>query len=241
MKRKNSLIPNGFTLIELLIVIVIIAVLVALSLMGYTRMKTAADGVGIVTNLRQLQAANMSYATDNNGRFASYYIRDENGSKVYWHRNPEFLGYFTGDNSQLSKPNPSLNVSPSLLDPIVIRARARAYTVIPASYGMNSEFMPKRDDEDTARYIEVSRLSDPPRSAAFVTCTDGSAKYKGRKLWDKSPVEGKTTDGKMAFRHKNNAVVVYFDGHTGFITRADIDRFDASGGKNNIFWNADGL
>lgn len=238
MTRKPKHLPSGFTLVELLVVITIILVLAALSFLGFGRIRMAADTANTVSNMRQLQTANVSYATDHNGHYASYYNRDQKGAKVYWYRTPEFLAYLTGDDSQLSESDPSLDVPLNLLDPTVVRARQRWFDNVAASYGMNNEFMTKRNPEDTERYIEMNGVTDPSRSFAFITATDSSAKYAGRTLWWNSPVEGKTTDGKMAFRHGNKAIAVYFDGSTGFITKGDIERIDAKGGKNNIFWKA---
>ena len=58
---------------------------------------------------------------------------------------------------------------------------------------------------------------------------------------DEAAVEGKTPDGKIAYRHDGKAAVTYFDGHAGMISMADMKRIDEAGtansGKNNIFWD----
>ncbi len=83
MKNPIHRRTSGFTLVELLVVISIIAVLATLTFLGFTRMRAAADKATTVSNIRQLQGANQSYATDHNGRYASYYIINENGVRGY--------------------------------------------------------------------------------------------------------------------------------------------------------------
>ncbi|NQX01438.1 DUF1559 domain-containing protein [bacterium] len=59
---------KGFTLVELLVVITIIVVLAALSTVGVSKVRSAARGATCTSNLRQIGAAMLSYATDHNGQ-----------------------------------------------------------------------------------------------------------------------------------------------------------------------------
>lgn len=237
MKKTSARFTLGFTLVELLVVIVIIATLAALSFLGITRMRAAGNAATSVKNIRQLQIANVSYATDHNGRYASYFILDEEGKKNYWYKDPGFLAQLTGDESQLTVADPNTDVPSGLLDPIAYRAKKKSCDLLSGSYGMCHDFMIKRSTEDTERYTTIAEITNPSRTAAFLTTTDLSARYDSRNLWWSEPVEGKTTNGKTAFRHSNKAIAVYFDGSTGLISREDIKRFDANGGKKNVFWN----
>ena len=64
MKRK------GFTLIELLIVIVVIGILSAMMMMSSTEAVTAAKASNIVSNLRNMKTAVLSYYLDNMDKFS---------------------------------------------------------------------------------------------------------------------------------------------------------------------------
>ncbi len=80
---KTSSAKHGFTLVELLVTITIIIVLAALSFMGITRAKEAAQRSGSAANLRQFSVAITGFASDNNG----FLPATRNGSN-YW---PQFL------------------------------------------------------------------------------------------------------------------------------------------------------
>ena len=241
MKKLNATRPNGFTLVELLVVIVIIITLAALSLSVMSRMRAAGDGAATAVSLRQLQTANVTYALEHAGRYASYSITDSSGNIVRWYKSPTFLSYFTANPNLLLPTTADPTVQANLLDPTVVRAKKRWWDKVEASYGMNHEWIvssPPDAEGTVEKYTTVIAVKNPGRTAAFITATDGAAKYNGRKLWvGAAAVEGKTTDGKMAFRHENKALVVYYDGRVDTINMRDIIRFDNLGGSSNVFWS----
>ena len=62
---------RGFTLTELLVVVAIIALLLALILIGFRKAKLMAKTMSCLSNQRQISLAQASYATDNGGAYAS--------------------------------------------------------------------------------------------------------------------------------------------------------------------------
>jgi prepilin-type N-terminal cleavage/methylation domain-containing protein len=240
MRSPTHRSQSGFTLVETLVVIVIISVLAVLTFIGITRMRAAGDRATTVAVLRQLQLANYSYSTDHNGQYVPLSSMDENENRINdWHQSSVFLAYLTGDRSALDNNQTVTSVVPvSVLDPIVVRAKQRLWNRLFASYGYNSVGMPPLKP-NTDRSFKVSQVTNPTRTAAFITATDWIVSYNSRFKWLDNPVEGKTTDQRVAYRHGDKAVVVYYDGSSGFVTPGDIRAFDQKGGANHPFWKAD--
>lgn len=235
--RKHA----GFTLTELLVVITIIVTLASLSMLGISRMRAAGNRAAAVTIMRQLQVANIGYATDNNGQFVPIAEKDENGGlAMEWYRNPKFLSYLTGNPNEADKSTSQLLAAPpSVLDPVVVRSKKRQWDRLSASYGFNATGLTWPTDSRSAPMsYRLSQVANPGRTAFIVSATNYQVSYAGRKLWKDSPVEGKTTTDKMAFRHDQKAIVIYYDGSTGLVSPADIAGFDRNGGNSNPFWKA---
>ena len=70
--------------------------------------------------------------------------------------------------------------------------------------------------------------------------TTPNVNYAARFRWQGAEaVEGASTNQKIAYRHHDKALVVFYDGHTEEISMADMRRFDALGGSNHPFWKGD--
>jgi len=71
-------IPRAFTLIELLVVISIIALLIALLLPALQQARESGRSVQCMSNLRQIDLANVSYLNDNDDYMTPFWNRDSN-------------------------------------------------------------------------------------------------------------------------------------------------------------------
>ncbi len=234
--RQNQ----GFTLVELLVVILIIAVLAALSMVGVNRLRASGDRASAMSVMRQLVIANTSYSVDHNGRYMPIAGRTEDNVLLEWYNDPKFRSYLTGDPADIEKSASELTTAPvGILDPVVVRAKKRYWDRLYASYGFNSTGLswPASPTSPPMSYT-MSQVENPSRTAFIASGTNYMVSYAGRNLWKSSPVEGKTTNDKMAFRHGNRAIVIYYDGSSGLVSMDDIARFDANGGINNPFWRA---
>lgn len=235
----------GFTLVELLVTITIIGALAALTTVGIKRMRQSADTTVAIKRIAGFAQANALFAVDHNGKYVEAYAFDEDGGrKVSWHINPTFLETLIGDNSLLEGADQFEGVDglpESVLDPAVVRAKRSQWSRIPASFAYNNENVPGGGwgEPGTSRAHTITSVKNPSEQFAFITATDWIANYGGRYLWKNSPVEGKTFDSKIAYRHQNKAVVAFYDGHTETKTIEQIRAIDRLGGINNVFWGGE--
>lgn len=240
--KRRPVRHRGFTLVELLVVITIIIILAALSVMSFRRMREKADVVTTVKRIRGLTEANALYATDHNGKYVPVFAFDEDGQgAVQWHYNRAYLEALIGDKEELENYEVFEGIDglpEEVLDPIVIRAKKRYWSRISASFGYNAENMAGGGwgQPGTARSHTISSVSNPDETCVFITATDWLVLHSGALLWENSPVEGKTENSKIAYRHRGKAVVAYYDGHTGLTSIDDMKEINRRGGVNNVFW-----
>ena len=216
--NSNSTRPSGFTLVELLVTITIIVALAGLTAMGMKRMRESADTVTTMKRIAGFAHANALYAADHEGKYVPAYSFDEEAKPgIPWHYNPTFL------------------------EALVVRAKKFQWSRISASFAYNNENVPGGGwgQPGTSRAHTITSVKYPAEAFAFITATDWIANYSGRLLWKKKPVEGKTGDSKIAYRHQNKAVVVFYDGHTSTISMTEMRKIDGLGGPANVFWGGE--
>jgi len=244
---KNSLRSNfsqrrGFTLVELLVTITIILVLAGLSMMGVSRLREKADTVTATKRISALAHANALYAVENNGRYVpAYSFDDESKPGTPWHYNPQFLEALIGEGLDIEGAEEFEGVDglpEELLDPVVVRAKQRMWSRLSASFAYNNENVPGGGwgEPGTQRGHTITSVQNPSEAFAFITATDWIANYSGRFLWARKPFEGKTENSKIAYRHQDKAVAVFYDGHCETKSIYDIKALDRLGGVNNVFW-----
>lgn len=241
MRHKFRVPPSpGFTLTELLVVLVILVTLAALSFLGWGRVRAMADKTTAIRNLSQLQIANVGYATDNGGKFVPKQFNDDKGTRAgWWFQVPEYLHHLRGD-FNIPADRPLETVPISLLDPKVVRAKRELYYSLASSFGINETNLPSSQGNNARPAHTMETVTRPDQAMAFATATDLGVRYPARMTWFSRALdkrEGKTKDGGLAYRHGDKMVVVYFDGHVGELSKAEMVEIDRTkGGVNSAFW-----
>jgi prepilin-type N-terminal cleavage/methylation domain-containing protein len=226
---------RGFTLVELLVVITIIGVMAAIAIGTTVRMREQAFKANSLRNISQLQIANASYAADHSGNYVPIYAYDDKGVRLgFWYQDTKFLSNLAGDIRDASG-EPVRSAPVSMLDPKVVRGKRSFHHSMAASYGMNDNGIAGAHGPGVAPAHNVNRVPNPSESMAFATATDYRTTYNSRFNW--KGVDGKTSDGGIAYRYGDKALVVYFDGHVSEVTKGEMKSFDTQGGKNSSFWN----
>lgn len=204
---------------ELLVVIVIIATLSAVSTGVMFKFRKSADKATAMNNLRQLQAANVSYAVDNNGQFVPPTVEEVDDSltpatavNTSWYENPELISELKGEDATYNTTSGETDVTldEGFMDPAVVRERDRGFDSLDSSFGYTLE---------VGTELRQSQLTDAARSAAFITADSGFVTQ--------------TSKSNIAYRHSDKALVVFYDGHAIEITETAITAKTAT----DIFWD----
>lgn len=234
MKITQAKTRGGFTLVEVLVVITIIAVVLALSLGGYTKYRSAADKAVTTGILREMQIANGNYAADNNGYFVSVSSSVEGQRGTFWYRNREFLDQLRGFSDPDDTSSIARNFPAEKLDKRAQSLKSPGWDHVRGNYGA-FEKDPTNASWGSSDYdssFSIAQLTSPGRTASFATALDWRIKngtsYNGQ--------ETGNGQGKMAYRHDGKAIVAFYDGHVESITKADMEKIMDNGGKDHPFW-----
>lgn len=237
---------SGFTLVELLVVIAMIAVLVAIGIGAMFKFRKSADKLNAGNSLRQMQVANIAYASDHNGKFMAVYDFDDKKKGSYWPDNAEFLTLLFGSSHVYgNNGQKNINVPDGFLDKPYVKAAGNdvnAKRFYGGSYGYNQTTEIAATGltwggESSYGGARLSKIKNPARTAAFALCTDWILKYNGRLKYLTDPTDGYDSSGMLAFRYGDKVPVAFYDGHVEYVSPGEIKKFDANGGKENPFWD----
>lgn len=240
-------------MVEVLIVIVIIVALGALVVPMARNIRNAAGSAKTVENLRKIQAANVTWARDNNGFFLGNDPSGSGGiwSHPWWGHMPfvSMLGInASGDELADAWATGYPEVLKCGLD-VSVEASPRDDRNFTIAMNMTKwthrqDGTPFTDDDNRGGKngfyadgkILQSRIKYPAQlimfyeSAGFWDCMYTRLDWKGDK--------GTQTNG-MAFRNKGGLCnVVFADGHAGNLTRKDVETENATT-RRYFLWDAD--
>ncbi|QYY37279.1 prepilin-type N-terminal cleavage/methylation domain-containing protein [Ruficoccus sp. ZRK36] len=227
---------KGFSLVELLVSIAVITILAAILIASTRAIRTHSHKTVSLSNLRSLQLANMTYANEHGGKYVPNVSRTETGYRP-WYNNREFFAALGMDSENIGY----YDVFKNMLDPLASSSEINRPDYIYRSYGYNTNGLSINwnDFSPDGYGWRVFDIDHPARTMAFATASDWIVGYGGRFRFFDDP--NTSSNGAISYRYPTDmALLVYFDGHTGIITREDIEKIDTIGANNNIFWNPQG-
>jgi prepilin-type N-terminal cleavage/methylation domain-containing protein/prepilin-type processing-associated H-X9-DG protein len=229
--RRLSRPSRAFTLVELLTVIAIIGILAAIIIPTVGKVRESARAVQCASNLRQVQMANIAWATDNKGGYAPLLLVDKDNASmtIMWHQNSDFLAYLarerTGTTGERLANGLNCPTARSLGNP-------RNFT-----YGANANGRGGEWVKGYVRQIRMEEIQRPSKTMAFADGLDWQLYADGATGYTKDLELLSSTASSthmVAYRHGDKANLVYFDGHTA---RLSADAFNnGDDGKVALLW-----
>jgi len=204
---------HAFSLIELLAAIAVIGILSVLLITAMQGVRLYGQITRNLSNLRNLQLANIAYAADNNGSYVADCSFDENGGLGNtWISNRNFLCKYLGLPSNLQWPK-------EMRSPMAVMLQEEGSLPLNNSYGYNFTGLAAYGTHNASRQATVTNVSQPAATLAFADALDwqiqmnGAHRYQGRE-------EGQ--NNAIAYRYNGKAGVVYFDGHAEMLHRGQV-------------------
>ncbi len=208
---------RGFSLVELLMVIAIIAILAAILIPVTSSIRKQGYVTHNLANLRALQAANILYAQENDGSFVPVGAFNENGSYgSFWYQRDDFVVEY------LEIPDPS-DWPENRLSPLATQRNPAGELYISRSYGYNFTELGAYGVANTSRVATINTVADPAQTLAFADALDWQIQMSGANRYVSEEADVNVNQNNaIAYRYDGAAGVVYFDGHTAMLKRADV-------------------
>jgi prepilin-type N-terminal cleavage/methylation domain-containing protein/prepilin-type processing-associated H-X9-DG protein len=221
---------SGFSLIELLVVLSVIAVLFSLMMPALAVVRGAAHSTKCLSNLRQYQMANLSYAGDWKGSFVPLYYTSSTpaGWSDPWYDNYDFIDRLYSDPATRYAAAAGSSLVKSELCPLAVKRKGQTTSAVAYSYGMNAMYyrtVPAAAGE-SARVARNS-MDGIAAKVAFLDGLDWSLTLGGASptsYWvgGVPSTEGYTRFKTTAYRHRQRANAAFFDGHVAALTWSDL-------------------
>lgn len=237
MKRTQSLrIRSGFTLVELLVVIAIITTLGVVSFQGIQLARLRANESVSTTNLRQLAAANLLYAAENQ----TYSPASDVANKVRWHgARPSNQAAFDPEKGYLSEYfgySHQVSVCPEFLRHL---SGAASFENGSGGYGYNATYI-GGIPANPFKPNRPANIPNPSRTLMFATTAfavaDGVQEYPFAdppRSVDIAGNLGGALQPSVHFRFNGRALIAWCDGHVSAETENGAAATNFYGGSNS--------
>jgi len=202
---KTSRRYRGFTLIELLVVISIIAVLAAILMPVFGKMKRHANQTAGLSNMRQVTAAMLSYASEHD-----YQLPGRESGASAQDRWPKLIGQYVQDTRIFAAPGDPQNFLARQADPLSNSRNNTSFIM----NGFNDLGMLGQKNMD----VRISSIETPASTLLLGTPKVGSAHFFMDFL---EPPHGNNKDVLNLKAYDDGANYVFADGSARFIREAD--------------------
>lgn len=226
ISRNNPLFIRGFSLVEIMVSLVVLAILMALVIMGYSRLVTIGDRTQCQANIRALHLAAVEFITDRNG------IAEDFPSWQQWYfPSPTgFREYFMGDRSAGAHDSGITTVATSPL----LWKRWKSYSPVGHTYARNY-----RVANHGHKIKSWQAIEEPHRMMHFMYGKVGDEKKPGFFFYTPF-LYGQTGPGDLRqerYYDEGFSSIVYMDGRVDRISREEGRRLSRANTEDGrLFW-----
>ncbi len=220
----------AFTLIELLLTLAVIATLMAMLMPCLTLVRGMAASTKCLSNLRQFQAANGTYAADWKGFYVPlcYTSTTPSGWSDPWYSNVDFIDRLRSDPALHGGAAAGSDLTRSELCPLAVKKSGQVTSAVAYSYGLNQQYaLPMRAANGEVASVPRIWMDGISSKVSFVDGLDWALSLGGASptaYWTSGvpAAEGVIRFKTSAYRHRRRANSVSYDGHTAAFTWPDL-------------------
>lgn len=210
----------AFTLSELLVTVLVLAILMALLMPALALVRSAAASTKCLSNLRQYQVANSTYATDWKGCFVPVRYTSPTPARWSdpWFDNVDFIDRLRSDPALRFVAAAGSSLQRGALCPLAVKRRGQVTSAVAYSYGLNQEYaLPLRAANGETAAVPRIWMDGIGSKIAFADGLDWALTLSGASpaaywIGGVPATEGITRFKTSAYRHRTRANAVCYDG-----------------------------